>query len=258
MENSPYFDTITANRSIEQYGEDPDSSLEGTQLISAETVLTDEQGISTYIHTHFEEFLKHLQKMDTVSQNLLLAYYVLGKPQTQLAPLFGTTQTMCSFSIRAAVRALTAVIMFGGGRPSKEIMCRILTEAGCEVWLEGPNKGFGLSDLLEEFVLTRNYGSVAKKFGVHRPDIPRALRIVTNRLRESREREQAALGWYIESLINRASRTGGGLGRHQARKFEDMSFETSDVLGKFVLQNPTQGEIDQIFASRANNLRLSR
>src|SRR5208282_793310 len=248
-----YMDAITTDRAIEQYADDPEGQLHGAQLISAEAACADEQGIVVFFHNYFEKALVYMQQVDSTMRFMMLAYFLVMKTQGQIAPIMMTTQTITSFNIRAAVRVMSSIIMFGGQRPDLMTIKRILLSAKKDVW--PLNVRWTTSELLEEYIKSRDFEAVAEKFYLHRPDLSRTLSRFSHELRESKDREQSALGWYMYSILEKASRTGVGIGRRHARKFGDLEFSDPDVLGQYRIKNPTKQEIEQLFAPHANLLR---
>lgn len=115
MENSAYMEGIAGDRAVLAYEHDEEGALYGAQLISAETDpdVQREQDIFIFINGNFAAFLNYLRNLSLRDQELLLAYYCLRKTQTQLGPMFKTSQTLCSAGMRAAVRAMCAYISDG-------------------------------------------------------------------------------------------------------------------------------------------------
>src|SRR5208283_5867612 len=110
-ENTPYFDSITSARAMLL---SEDDQLEGITTISLETQADmTEEDILTYVIENFSEFLKMLRFLKKEDQELLLSYYLLSKTQNTLAIIHKSTQTVCSFRIRMAVKVLCAFILNG-------------------------------------------------------------------------------------------------------------------------------------------------
>jgi len=109
-------ESIAGDRAVLAYDHDEEGALEGAQLISAETDpdLQREQDIFLFINENFAAFLGYLRNLSLGDQELVLSYYLLRKTQTLLAPIFRTSQTLCSTRMRAAVRTMCADITFGG------------------------------------------------------------------------------------------------------------------------------------------------
>lgn len=123
MENSAYMESIAGDRAVLAYKNDEEGALDGAQLIYAETDpgVQREQDIFIFINGNFAAFLGYLRNLNLRDRELLLAYYCLCKTQTLLAPIFHTSQTLCSAGMRAAVRAMCAYIAFSG-HPTEERM----------------------------------------------------------------------------------------------------------------------------------------
>ncbi len=195
MENSAYMESVAGDRAVLAYDHDEEGALDGAQLISAETDPDmREQDIFIFINGNFPAFLGYLRNLSLHDQELLLAYHCLRKTQTQLAPIFQTSQTLCSAGMRTAVRAMCAYIAFGG-QPTEERMRPILQAVGAEETslstrpktqnkLDGENlspyvkdgKGGGkathsLARLLAEYAEARSFRRLADRHGIHRPEI---------------------------------------------------------------------------------------
>ncbi len=246
METTPYMESIAASQSIEHFNDDPEGSLEGSTLISLETCedLTEED-ILTYVLENFAEFLRMLRFLKKEDQELLLSYYVLSKTQNTLAVIHKSTQTVCSFRIRMAVKTLACFIMMG--EPTVERMHEILESAGLEHGLEKVN----LSEAIDLYSKTRSFQRIAEVHGLHRPDIRRAMSRASKQLMEAKDAPQHALGAYIHSLIDKANPSGTGFSKRKMQKLGHIFKKDSDLLGEFRIpvEHPDFG---QMFISRAN------
>lgn len=168
MENSAYIDSITAARSVLLTDEE---ALAGGTTISCET--TDEFGVDdiyVYCQEHFADWHRVIRVLSREQQELLLSYYLLGKPQIVLSKLFQTTQTVCSFRIRMAVKLAGTYLMMGGA-PDVETMRVILIKAGLEHSLEGVS----LSEIIAMYAECRSFQRIANVYELHRPDVRRAM-----------------------------------------------------------------------------------
>jgi hypothetical protein len=107
-ETTLYFEAITAQRFLLV---DELTALEGTATISIETqgdMGPQEADLPIYVEDNFPEFLRNLRYLSKEDQELLLAYCVLGKTQSQLGAIMAT-QTQCSTDIRMAMRKVVDV-----------------------------------------------------------------------------------------------------------------------------------------------------
>ena len=250
-ENTPYFQNITANRSIEQYTADPDGSQEGTQLISIETQNPADEGLLVYINENFDAFLRHLRHLSRKDQELLLAYYGLGKTQESLAPIFKTTQTMASFGLRMASKAMTALLLWGGNPPTVTDMEPILKAAGFDR-APAEDGTVSLAEIVEDYHRTRSFTVTAKKFNMWRPDVRRTLSRVSEALRdETRPPEQQALGYWIARLIEKAHPTKRGITDKERGKMGDVYATLPDIVGQDVVHT-RDTYIETLFVSRYN------
>jgi hypothetical protein len=244
MENTPYMDSISAGRALLLSEEE---ALEGATTISLETCgdLTQEEDVFSYIQDHFAEFLKTLRYLKKEDQELLLSYYLLSKTQNTLALIHKSTQTVCSFRIRMAVKTLCAFIMMG--EPTPENMHDILEKAGLESSLEK----LPLSTCIDLYAKTRSFQRIAEVHHLHRPDIRRAMSRASKQLMESRDAHEHALGAYIHSLIDKANPSGVGYSKRKAQKLGHIFRRDSDILGMFriPIEHP---DFEEMFVSRAN------
>jgi hypothetical protein len=271
-------ESIAGDRAVLAYVHDEKGALDGAQLISVETDpdLQREQDIFIFINGNFAAFLGYLRNLSLRDQDLLLAYHCLRKTQTQLAPMFKTSQTLCSAGMRAAVRAMCAYIAFGG-QPTEERMRPILQAVGAEEaslstrpktqhkedseYLSQPGSDgkpggkttHSLARLIAEYAETRNFRRLADRHGIHRPEIRRAFRRAAESL-EAGDREQQALAAWIRALIDKANPFGEGESKRQAAKRGDVFVSDDPRIADFRVQINKNSDdlVDQIFAPRGN------
>ncbi len=245
MENSAYMDSVTAARSILLSEED---QLEGTTTISLETCedLQQEEDVCTYIQENFGEFLKTLRYLKKEDQELLLSYYLLSKTQNTLALIHKSTQTVCSFRIRMAVKTLGAFIMMGPPTPEK--MKVILEKEG----LEDSLGKLPLSECVDLYAKTRSFQRLAEVHHLHRPDIRRAMSRASKALMESKDAHAHALGAYIHSLIDKANPSGMGYSKRKMQKQGHVYRVDSPILGDFRVKVTDPDFEKHWFVSRAN------
>jgi len=199
-----------------------------------------------YILGNFGEFLKMLRSLKKEDQELLLSYYLLSKTQNTLAAIHKSTQTVCSFRIRMAVKTLACFIMMGGA-PTVEMMQTILTRAG----LEDTLKKIGLSKIVDLYVRTHNFQKISELHHLHRPDIRRAMSRASKQLMESKDPQEHALGAYIHSLIDKANPAGQGFSKRKMQKQCHIYRTDPKCLGSFVI-DLNDPDFDTFFVSRAN------
>jgi hypothetical protein len=240
-ENSRYFTAIVAERSRHI---DEQAALEGTATISVET--GEEKvasSIEIFIHSNFADFVCYLRYLSKEDQELLLAYYVVTKTQTQLAPIHGSTQTLTSQRIRAAMQTLAAFIVLGP--PTAEAMRPIFETAGLEDELSVP-----LCKVVEAYAKCRSFARVAEVYGLHRPSVRRAMRDAEQRLSGSGDTRERALAAYLHDLLDKASAAGTGMNARESRKQGHMYVRTSPVFDQFRI-DVTHPDFDEMFGSRA-------
>jgi hypothetical protein len=232
---------------------DEDEQLEGATTISLETQADlAEEDILSFINENFDKFLKTLRFLKKEDQELLLSYYLLSKTQNTLALIHKSTQTVCSFRIRMAVKTLGTFMMVGG-EPTEELLHDVLEKAGMEDCLEkelGVKKA-PLSTVVMEYVRTRNFQHVATHFALHRPDVRRAMSRVSKALMDSKDGREAAVAAWLHSLIDKVSPVGTGFSKRKAQKLGHLYRSDPTILGQFRMSitDPTFGHM---FVSRAN------
>jgi hypothetical protein len=257
VENSPYMESAVARRAIlnsrGDHGElDEHEVLDGQTTISLETCSDmTEEDILTYVQENFSDFLKVLRFLSKEDQELLLSYYLLSKTQNTLALIHKSTQTVCSFRIRQAVKRIGTFMMLGV--PTEEVMTKIFKKAGLEDSLPPnlKNEQVGLSQVVTLYEQTRSFQQVADVFGLHRPDIRRAMSRAVKQLSESDVPEELALGALVHGLIDKASASGQGFSKRKLGKLCHIYRNDPDILGEFRV-DITDPDFKYLFTSRAN------
>lgn len=242
-ENTPYFDSITSARAMLL---DEDEQLEGATTISLETQADlAEEDILSFINDNFDRFLKTLRYLKREDQELLLSYYLLSKTQNTLAIIHKSTQTVCSFRIRMAVRTLGTFFMMG--EPTEEMLREVFVKAGLENSLEKAP----LSTVVMDYVRCRNFQQVANHFGLHRPDVRRAMSRASKALMDSKNGKEAATAAWLHSLIDKVSPVGNGFSKRKAAKCGHLYRSDPALLGQFRM-SMTDSDFNHMFVSRAN------
>jgi hypothetical protein len=255
MENSAYMDSITSARSMLLSDEE---ALAGGTTISCET--TDEFGVDdiyVYCQEHFADWLRVIRVLSREQQELLLSYYLLGKTQQVLAGIVSSTQTVCSFRIRMAVK-LAGTYMMMGGRPTAEQIRVVLIKAG----LEDSIRGVKLSEIIAEYAACRNFAAIAYRYRLHRPDIRRAMSQASKHLlgnptgetdpQPPGDPDGIAVGAYIFNLIDKANPDGKGVSERQKAKTARCVVRVDPpCVGEFRVAVNDPGW-DSLFVSRAN------
>jgi DNA-directed RNA polymerase specialized sigma24 family protein len=222
-----------------------EESLEGGTTISLETQSDlQEDDVFTYIQENFPNFLKMLKYLSQEDQDMLLSYYLLGKTQTTLATIFKSTQTVCSFRIRMAIKVIGAFLLFG--EPTAEILAEILSSAGLEDSLKG-----GLSKAVIEYAKCRSFQQVAETLGLHRPDVRRAMSRAARTLLNSKDSREAAMAAWIHSLVDKSNPVGPGYSKRKLLKEGHLYRTDPDILGQFTV-NIEDKAFESLFVSRAN------
>lgn len=242
-ENTPYFESITAARSLRI--KDPFDTAHQTISLETQAELA-KNSVSEAFREFFGMYYPSMQHLTLEDQEMLLAYYLLGQPQWCLAKLARSTQTLCSFRIRMALKKL-GVITINQGPPSVEVLDRVLNEHGLNCLIQG----IPTSLMIEEYRKRRSFRAVADFLCIHRPDIRRALsRVVDVLLKDSHE-EHAAIGAYIHGLIDKASPSGTGFSTRQAHRFAHIHRADPRCVGEFVIMTSDPAFDDHALVSRA-------
>lgn len=241
-ENTPYFDTIVAIRSMRL---DAEAALEGMTTMSVETCEElGEADILSYIEGNFTQFLAALRHLSTEDQELLLSYYITGKTQATLAKFFGSTQTLTSTRIRRAIQRLGGFLMLG--EPTPDVTAELFLECGVEDKLRVP-----LSRLVAHYATTRSFLATAQAFGLKRVDVRSAMRLASLNLRDASDIRQKALGAYVFGLIEKSSAFGTGWSDRKKRKQGDVFHQDSGLLGEFTIDVSHPDFEANCFISRA-------
>lgn len=242
---TPYFESISSARAMLLTDEE---ALEGATLLSMESdpKFKEDQKILAYIQENFPMFLKTLRFLKKEDQELLLSYYLLAKTQNTLAIIHRSTQTVCSFRIRMAIKVLCAFILY-----EEEF-----TPEKMKVVLEGAKledciKSVSLSAIIDLYVKTRSFQRIAEIHKLHRPDIRRAMSRASKQLLESEDPQEKALGAYIHSLIDKANPSGTGFSKRKVQKLGNIYRCDPAVLGEFRVRI-NHADFDHMFVSRAN------
>lgn len=242
-ENTPYFENIVAHRALlldpEDYQNEHTISLE-TQ---ADIVC---QSIVSYIQDNFSNFMEYLKYLSSEDQELLLSYYLLGKTQWSIARLHGSTQTICSFKLRLAMKRLGMYILLG--KPTVEKVETILRTVGCSHY----NEEVSYAALIEAYAKTRSFKAVALQFNLERPEVHRALSTLSKQLLTDKEASVVALGAYVFGLIDKASAQGKGLSIRERSKICPIYRRDPALVGAFT-KDVGLPEFDQCLVSKANN-----
>src|SRR5579862_3820016 len=116
--NFDYWDSICSARALEG---NEDDWLSGQTLISAETAAElGSETLGSYVQHHLDVFLRFVRYLIPDDQIAMLSYVLLGIPQSGIAAMVETTQTVASQRIRIATR-LVAYLMMCGGLPTTEM-----------------------------------------------------------------------------------------------------------------------------------------
>jgi hypothetical protein len=201
--------------------------------------------IGTYIRENFEDFIRHLRLLPPEDQEILLAYYLLNRPQWCIAKLYRSTQTVCSSKLRMAVKKLGSVVLFGV--PTVEDMDPILSPRGLNELV----KGVSTAMMIDEYRNVHSFTLVAKKFRVHRPDVRRALSHTAKTLLAQDTDKELALGAYLHGLIDKASSSGQGYNQRKLDKYTHVLRRDPGVLGSFRI-SITDPDFEHVLVSKAS------
>jgi hypothetical protein len=242
MEISGYMEAVSSARALLL---DEDEALEGSTTISLETCPElVEDTLQVFIASHFDSFLTIIRHcLRPEEQAMLLAYFLLSKPQHTLATHFSTTQTDASSAIRESVKTLGACLYFNGPPPLATLQA-IFTSTGLEDTLAAP-----LSAVVQAYAHSRSFHEVALHFGLHRPVVRRAMARASKALMESKDGKEAATAAWVHSLINHANAKTTGVNKASQRKLGALYIIDPDLLGEFRI-DVTHKNFDKVFVSR--------
>lgn len=242
-ETSAYFESIVAQRAMLLDPED----YQGEHTLSLETQAdVVSQSILSYIHDNFGKFMEYLKFLSLEDQELLLSYYLLGKTQWSIARLHGSTQTICSFKLRLAMKRLGTYILMG--IPSVDKIHAILERFGTTQFT--PEVTY--AEIIDCYAKTRSFKSVAAAYGAKRPDVRRALSSLSKQLLAAKDAPTLALGAYVFGLIDKASAQGRGLSQREKAKICPIYRKDPAMLGHFEV-DVAAPEFEHFLVSRANN-----
>ncbi len=69
--------------------------------------------VLTFVRNDFSGILRNIRYLSKEDQELLLGYYIIGKNQTNLAVIHGSTQSICSLKINMAILRLSFFLLCG-------------------------------------------------------------------------------------------------------------------------------------------------
>lgn len=242
-ENTPYFESITAARSMKVGAED---FADATISLETQSDLA-KDSVGESIRDNFGRFLPFLRHLNPEDQELLMSYYLLSKPQWCLAKLYRSTQTLCSFRIRMALKKLGVAAMHDG-HPPVAVLDDILVLHDVNQLIDGVRT----STIVDEYRHRRSFTGVADALHLHRPDVRRALTKAVNVLMDDQHEEHVAFGAYIHGLIDKASITGTGFSARKIQKHSHLHKADPNVVGAFRI-NVTDPSFDEhVLVSRAS------
>ena len=244
-ENSPYFESITAARSM--LVEDPFESENETISLETQSDLA-KDSIGASLRDNFGQFLPLLRQLNVEDYEMFLSYYFLKKPQWCLAKLYQSTQTLCSFRIRMALKKLGIVTLYQG-QPSTEVLDTILESHGLNHILPD----VATSALVDDYRRLRSFSSVALHRGLHRPDVRRALTKASSTLMADAHEEHMAIGAYIHGMIDKASITGSGYSARKVAKHAHLHKSDPGCVGSFDIDVMDPSFEEHVLVSRASN-----
>ena len=216
------------------------------QTISLETQMDlAKNSISESLRENFGLFFPLLNNLTLEDYELILAYYFLGQPQWCLAKLCRSTQTLCSFRIRMALKKL-GVMTMSQGHPTRETLDLILDSHGLNTILSVKT-----SILVEEYRKRRSFMAVADALGLHRPDVRRALTKAANTLMGDQHEEHIAFGAYIHGLIDKASVSGVGFSAKKFQRHAHIHKSDPHCVGNFQISTTDPFFDDHVLVSRA-------
>lgn len=211
-EATPYFDAITARRSM--LIQDPFDAQ--TTTISLETQADLQRDtVCVALQDHFGSLLPYLKWLDQEDRELIALYYHAEKPQWCLATYHRSTQTLCSQRLRLAIKRL-GILAIHKGHPDLEALDAVLEDHGLNHQMPG---GITTGRLVVEYRTHRSFSAMTEALGgCHRPMARRALISSAAALLRDEHEEHTAYGAYIHGLIDQASVLGAGYADNRRMK----------------------------------------
>jgi hypothetical protein len=197
----------------------------------------------SFAHEHTSRFLALLTILDPEYQEMCVGYYLLGKTEEQLGRIYGRSQSVTGYEIKACITnlAMSAAL----GEPTRDNLRTILD--GCQMeTMVIQDKTVSLSHLLYLFIQTRSFKDVADVFRIHRPHIRRLLPVVAERLTNSKNVKEAALGHLINRVLYRSDPATNAPKERQYLKLQD-----PPVVGSFEIDVTAEG-FDHLFTSESD------
>jgi len=225
----------------------PEDWQAGDTLMSVESTkgARHMETLTGYLANNFPIFYTYLKLLCKIDHDLLLSYYLLGVPQTQLGQIFGPglTQTMISYRLTRAGKLLS-YYMARGGKPA-EIYIRLTLDRR------------DLTEWLLRFIECGDLRAVAEEFNIRRPALRRDLVDAAHSMATESDPDRAGLGEYIHSLLDGRGPYGCGVtvtGRinknsMRVERAKDLRRVDPDYLGQFRCRIPE--ELDSWFQPRA-------
>lgn len=242
-ENTPYFEAITAQRSI--LIRDPEAFVGATISLETQADLARDT-VGESLRENFGAFLPHLRHLSPEDQELLTSYFLLGKPQWCLAKIYRSTQTILSLRIRLALKKL-GLAAIHGGPPSAQVLDDILEEHELNHILPGATT----SRLVTEYRERRSFTLVADALHLHRPDVRRALTKAASVLLADVHEEHTAYGAYIHGLIDKAHVTAVGPSSRHVARHTHMHRVDPEIVGAFRINIDDCAYDSSVWVSRA-------
>ena len=217
------------------------------QTISLETQLDlARNSVSESIRDDIGTFLPPMKNLNPEDYEMILAYYLLRSPQWCLAKLCHSTQTLCSFRIRMALKKL-GVVAACGGHPTQDVLDEVLELHGLN-HLVPPVR---TSLLVVEYRRRRSFLAVADTLHLHRPDVRRALTKAANVLMADKHDHHAAFGAYIHGFLDKASISGVGFSQRKTQQLADVYKSDPKCAGEFRVLTTDPAFEDHFLVSRA-------
>ena len=244
-ENSPYFESITAARSMRV--KDHEAFVDETISMETQSDLA-RDSVGESLQTNFALILPRLRLLSPEDQELLFSYFFLAKPQWCLAKLYRSTQTLCSLRIRMALKKL-GIVMIYNGHPSQEELDDILESHSLNALVEGVKT----STLIVEYRSRRSFAAVADALRLHRPAIRRALTQVVSVLMDDPHEEHKAVGAYVHGLVDKASIQGQGYSAKKVASLSHVHKTDPALVGAFHIDLADPAFEEHVLVSRASN-----
>jgi hypothetical protein len=234
---------------------DQDAALRGSALLSIETQdCCSDVDLGDFITSNLRTVLPLMAWLLPQDKEMLLAHYVLGKPQFQIAAVQRRTQTWVGSAIREAVQRLAALVVLGP--PTDTLIEELISQAGLQ---EMPTLlGYRMSELFCRYreIGQWDFEELADENRVDPARLRADMRAMAKKLRESPNLRESAMGIYLWSLVGNMIPKRENSWRIAEERRSVWYRKDPDCLGEFRV-DVTEPGFDAFFTPRSRDAAAS-